>query len=531
MSISSSKIYIYRHREVIERDLKEIVQVASVNCARNLTHDFFKGVYKDVNAQILKSQIIWALYDQFFSYVAIPYLELENFLNELQSGDIVELNNFPITYEKIIIDWCEVKNITLHTYYSFKLYQKKQISDIIQFLLNTFLTFYSLISFLYFILSRKKVIGIWTGDYTSANSIGDPRIGELYERLEKLDFEYLNFIRTTSISPKVIVKNLIKRKRPAIYYQAFTDILPFFYRNKSNEVHSCNFFVHSMDRYAEVIQILLYVSRVCAYFLRLIRMDIFICWFYSFRTASLFWACNDLKIKTIGFMHGMSNITYMAHEYMPEYSGPPIGPDKFGVWSAYWKDQFVKFSKIYSKDAIEISGPLRPLTVKKMDFSNKLICKNVFIISEAGLNIKEAIPYYEKLVQSNIFNIYLKIRHFGTDLHYKQLKEARPDLINKMKIVSKPVSEAFKEADIVIGSHSTAVFEAGLCGIPFLFYNTKKWGNFYNLDDYFVSDAEELLYKIKDMFPLLDNNNFIMKARDFLGSGNGIDWIIDQCKS
>ena len=417
----------------------------------------------------------WYCYDLFYNQIAHTSIQLDSLLKSIHH------------FDKIIFIECESKykkylNLYFHFYkIPHKFTQKKSIifSQIINFFLQIFLVFFSVLSIIFFYLKNDQKVGLWTGDYTDSNGGFDPRLGDLRK---KINITIVEFIRYSSIGPLTCLKNFLKRKRSVIYYTSFKYFLLFIPPRKSL-VRTTDFHLFCVSSFLHEIETELKLVKFWQYIFKKIKINNFIVWFFSHRTAGLLWACKKNNINTIGIMHGLTTPYHMGHEYLPSFKDFPYGPDKFGVWNEFWRSKYQSISKFYPKDSIQISGALRPN--KKIILKNirqKSSVTNVLFISEQSVPPEQIYPFYESIISDNNIKIYLKVRNFGVDSYFKKFQEERPDLLKKISILNIDLIDAMKLADVVIGSHSTAVLEAALYSIPFIFIYTPMWQDYFEMD-------------------------------------------------
>lgn len=479
----------------------------------------------------------WYCYDLFYKKIALPELSLLNFINDAQS------------FEKIIVlDWDSSDQKFLELYLNFNKIPhqfKFKINNLFKksfnFFIQFFLLCYSFISIIILSKNKNDKIAIWTGDYTDKEGGFDPRLGDLKRKLKK---PFVEFIRTNGVNEKSILKNLIKRKRPCIYYSSIQYFFHLF-SIKKNLGPDLDFKRYCLLSFLNEVQIELCIIHTWEYIFKKINIKKFIIWFFSHRTAGLLWASKKGHIPTIGFMHGLTTPYHMGHEYLRPFTGSAYGPDKFGVWSEYWKIKYQSLSQFYPKDAIEVSGILRPLNIPKKserpvkDLASSPII-HILFVAEQSIPPEQIYPYIEALSYNSRFKLYLKIRNFGIDSYFLKIQKDRPDLLKHLTILSKTVAEAMDYADVVIGSHSTVILESSLYLKPFIFIETAMWGDYYDIKS--LCEKIHCPYRViiseKDQISSAVQTAYSVNSQDFLNEiskvffGNqsisGTDWICRQ---
>jgi hypothetical protein len=515
---------------LLDKDLEPVVEQA-----RKLTSDFFAN--RHFQAPFL-GRTAWAFYDRFFHDIALPYTRYQSLLLQCSGASKLETKNLPSDLFPLIkylcshhqIPWVDRPQKTSVKSYS---------TAFLHGLWRIFLGLYSMGSLAYLISHKsQRRIAVWTGDYISGKTNLDPRLGDLEPQLQAHDFQAIPFIRSTGVSAKNSLKNFFVRKGPLIYYECLDDI--FF---SCRTLKKANF---TGQDWIETAFYGLYRETACSiekrtqvwkYLFQKMHLKSFIPWFLSSRTASLLWAAKDAKIPSIGFMHGVSVISFMGHEFMKEYKGEPIGTDYFGTWSELWKDYFDKNSRIYPNGAIEISGPLKNLPFTKIPAKNSSEKIKVYFVAEAHLPVKEIVPYLQALMPHPKYELYFKIRPFGRDKFWQAfLKHPLYDK-NRFYLISTPTPQCFSDADVVIGTHSTAVLEALAMNKPFLFFNTKKWGDYFGRhffgnqqNQFWVSGPDEIVEKIEALLADPESLGLAQLHNKLFGDKSGSAWIIEKLK-
>ena len=172
-SIFTQKMNLVMGKEV------EKIKMNDIQKPRFLTDEIFDNIQTDYYL-IDKLEAIWSLYN-------IIYLELLNGETRFNSSFVFRIKQF-------------IMDIILIVYSSFSI----------------------------FFFFRKKKVAIWSGDFYNKKSKGDFRIGQLLIQLEKNKINYIEFIRDSSNGIKETFKNIIKRRRPVIYYNSFSRMLNLF---------------------------------------------------------------------------------------------------------------------------------------------------------------------------------------------------------------------------------------------------------------------------------------------------------------
>ena len=165
------------------------------------------------------------------------------------------------------------------------------------------------------------------------------------------------------------------------------------------------------------------------------------------------------KIETFAYMHGRFNEFHTGLMY------PPF--NNYLLWSDYYK-KFLSINHYYSSTNFFISGP--PFLRKKNNYDDSFSPKkntNILLIGEDNVNpdyIYEYCKELKKIPNSEIF-----YRPKSDKIEYKFLDKNSYILDN-----SNSLQESLhkNKIDVVIGTHSTALIESLLYGIPSILLST-----------------------------------------------------------
>jgi hypothetical protein len=403
-----------------------------------------------------------------------------------------------------------------------------------RWLVDASLFIYSLASLVRFSFRKGPKSILWSGDFYDARNEGDFRVGDLYGSLSGAGIAYLEFIRESAEGLGRTWGNAVKRRRPAFYYLSVCRILrPFGNRLPAPDLSGLTEGTReALGRFVPELSFIRDSLPWLERFLRFSGADALVAWELSSRQAGLIYAAKAAGMKVIGFMHGAGMKSYMAHEFMPEFSGKaPVGPDTYGVWSPWWKEYYLRNSRLYG--SVEVSGTLRkavfPPGLRK---AGKAARPVVLWISEPLVPVEEVVGYIAQL--SRRFRVVIKKRPSTTDIFYNALVARHPEFA-ALDTADGDIFAAIREADVVVGSHSTAVVDAALVGVPFVLVDTPKWGDYFELAGFpapyklFVTDAGELERSL-DHVLAQDTEDVLGRVRDrFYGAdADGCAWVVGK---
>jgi hypothetical protein len=485
--------------------------------ARIITAEFYSSLPAD------SPQSYWAYYDRFFLDVALPLSAWEQIKPQLVHVKRIKILDGDHSDYLILKEITKGLKVEVETLTSPQLATTRLLTSSLRQGWKFILYLSSHFNLIKQRLERNPKIVFWTPDYMGPNGHLDPRLGELESMVKSSGIRVFPWVRFNGVSLSHSIKNFIHRRGAGVYYDV---IAP---RSR-----------HEVATFGDMSVLLLTLHRQgmerfdsqAEYWHQVLRLSkplAVIPWFYSSRTACLIEGSRRAKIPTFGFMHGVSVLSFMGHEYMPEYRGKnQLGPDYFGVWSQLWLKRFSDNARIYTKDAIELSGPLRPpgQTIARRD-RNK-----IYLVSETHAHLADWIPYFEILETQKQYQIVLKIRPHGTDKFWNSL--SKTDWPQRLGLVLSRESSpaAFADALVVIGSHSTVIWEAAAAGSPVLIVNTSKWGDYFDVkveawlsENVWVESPASLMERLK---AIRSEEDYAFQGKRYLGEGKLTDWLMPK---
>jgi len=514
--------------------IEDYVDISSVSEARKLADTiYFENKEFISQYKHSKYSISWAWYSDIFQF-CITYLEIQNLIQIIEDNNFtsIEIGAISPQYIQIFRVYFFRRNIVLLGSQSNQL-----INTFKQVIFNGFALIYSLISLVFFILRPGKNVGTYTGDFIYKNTQSDFRLSNLYAQYKKNKIHYVEFIRITK--SKNFLDNIFKRKRFAIYHTSIIFFVALFTKKEKYTKYPVNFYQSVIYSFHYDNLVLKKSILIIEKLFIILRINNFISISFSSRSAHLSIAAKSLGIKTIGIMHGLQQKDYAVYEFMESYSErQKIGCDVYGVWSPHYLDYFKKYSKLMSPENIFYSGLLRPIKNFNKTKPFKRISSNslrVLIISEPLINVREVIPYVKALLKNDAIELAIKVRPMINDTYYEELKVHLPEISN-LKVHSGTIEEIGRDYDVFIGSNSTAVIEGSLFGKISILLNTKKFGDYFEMDSLIpghsllVNDPEFLCQNIVDR---VNNEVYLqtvdkIRARFFGDNKDGSQWLIDQ---
>ena len=500
--------------------------------ARIITENIFLTEKKWVASNFYKGfNLSWSVYDKVHAG-ALVATSLEKLFEKLCEFRVIDVSNLDYKYRNIISIY----------FFDKKILSKKtaiSVNDAKFFIGNIVLLFFTIISTCYFKIKRGRYVGLWTGDYVYKKTGADFRMVNLYGRMEENNIRYIEFVRTHTIKSFII--NTIKRKRLALYYFPINYFLKLFSSRQRYAPSNINESI--LMQYNGDIEISKKVINILIYFMKFLNINSIISTAFISRTSHFHLAGKISGVKTIGIMHGLTSRDYSVNEFIEVFQDKnKIGPDVFGVWSSYYRDYYKRFCKIVPHEKIFVSGPLRTdcSTDLKENKGFRVLSDKIkiLLISEPLVDPIAMLGYIKAMVDSNTFDISIKIRPMVKDVYYEKLKNIYSGTCD-LKVIEGNIFEVGSDFDIFVGSHSTAILEASLIGKLSLMCYTEHWQDHFNIK-YMKSEAEMLCMSEKNIVNTIINRvenertwNTINMVREryFGNSEDGAQWVVDQIEA
>ncbi len=485
----------------------------------------------------------WINCEQIYFKFCLPYTQYHKLLEYLKDFNKIYLYKPPHLH--IFQYFLKAHKCQLFILKSFHLRELIPIpfGVLIQVILST-------ISFFWLILSRPKIM-VFTGDKFDTPNDYDFRMKFIYEELRKRKIHFVEFIRSLE-SSSVILNHAFRRKRPVIYPTAIIDLVHFFVRifeenqkKKLVYLYSSSLKSNPEDYFWFLCSIhYLGRSKGNIFSIRIIK---FILQKIGIKTGIVIAACNRNfhtvlgcklnSIPIVGIMHGASSKYYALYDFIGFNNRKTFSVDKYGLWSDWWKEYYLKNSRAYKPEQLYVSGPMRPLKYEtsRVHLKSKNRGLKILFISEQLADPLEIMPYLTRLLKVNDFDLYLKFRPYR-DGFEMWLRKNNPLFLKRIKIIRGSMIEAISQSDIVVGSHSTAVLEGLIQLKPFVFFWTNKWGDYFDMksindQDFFAENPERLIVCIRKNVGI--SKKILIRLRErFFGDPykNGSKWVVNQAE-
>lgn len=517
--------------------------------AEELSHLKLAGGQRVSKSFIYKGYELWWInYNGLFHYFCMPYTQYRKLLEYLKNFQSVFFYRPP--YKSLFSCYLHAygRELTILREDGFKSPSALPFGVLLQILIT-------LIS-IPVLMARKRRVMMFTGDKFEKSKDYDFRMKFIYKGLRRRKLPFVEFIRGLE-SWKIVIKHAVKRRRPVIYSEAatfvgrFASIISGGHRRAKRKFgpHSFPPQISPEERFKllAATQYLLgvyddiWAIRIMKFILRVTGVKVALIPAATERNFHSVLGCKLNGIPIVGILHGASSLHYNVYDFLPGFDGEKIlSVDKYGLWSDWWKEYYLKNSKAYRPEQLYVSGPMRPLAKQGTGSGGRQRQKDpikVLFISEQLAVPEEIMPYLNALIGAEGVSVYLTFRPYR-DGFEEWLKNKHPEILNKLgadKILKNGINDAISQCDFAVGSHSTAVLEALFALKPISFFFTKKWGDYFSLKDYgskykfFAGNPEELVDCVRRGEEISMDTLKKLQERFFGDSyRNGSEWMVEE---
>lgn len=404
--------------------------------------------------------------------------------------------------------------------------------------------FISLVSWPLLVIKRPSVL-LYTGDLFDPPRDHSFRMRFIYEELYRRNISFVEFIRSME-STKTMLSHAFVRRRPVVYSYAIKVVISWlagrrvdYARVVSNSTAADHAFKLALvSTYIRNVRGVTWSIKVMNLLVRSIGVRAALIPAASSRTGHEVLGCKIANIPTIGVLHGAASQYYNVYDFMPEFRGKKrLSLDLYGMWSSWWRDYYLANGKAYGPDQLVVSGPMRPMRADAVPHLRGNGPIKVLFVSEQLAEPSEVLPYLSVLLNDSRVEVIFTFRSYR-DGFEDWLKAHHPEMLRRVKeenIIRTGIQEAIDRSDVVVGSHSTAVLEALFQMRPIIFFNTRKWGDYFGLEPLnekygiFANNPEQLVRFVIESESAPEST--LKELREmFFGDAqkNGSAWVVDE---
>lgn len=480
-------------------------------------------------------ELWWLHYDELMWQFCIPYTQYRDLLLYLKDFDKVFLyqTSRPLLFQYFL----RAYNRRCFILKQFKL------NNLLPIPLGIFIQLLLSAVFLPWLKIKKSALMVWTSDKISPPYNFEFRNESTFRELTERKIPFAVFMRSVESWSKIL-ENVWLRKRAVIYSSAIVEILHFLSRPFSHFPLSFSdpnpekrFWFLVASHYLGNLKGTVWSILVMKFILQWLGIKVAIISSGCSRTFHEVLGCKLAGIKIVGIQHAAIPKFAYVSDFMSGFDGKlELSVDRYGLWSEWWRDYYLKYSQGYKPEQLYVSGPANHMEkeIVKPVHSQEGGPLKVLFISEQLAAPSEVMPYLLKLLEIKEFAVSLKFRPYR-DGFENWLKKNRPDILEKVGIFRGSPQQAAAESDVVVGSHSSAVLEALLQLKPVVFFWTNKWGDYFGIKDldkegrFFVSNPEEVVDYVRKSSNIPEDIIKQLQQR-FFGdpNKNGGRWVVEQ---
>jgi hypothetical protein len=492
-------------------------------------------------------ELWWIHYDAFYYNFLLPLTQYRRLVERLVGFSEVQLCDVPnLPLFRYYLEAYGVRWVNLQRWGARILWWKCLLREI----------FDSLFSFLALMLLKgrgaKVLLHPCFGDLLDYPHDYDFRMRRIFEELRARNIPFVEIVRSTQ-PLRVMLQHARHRRRPVIYSSSLVMLI---YRVGDALSGRGNLQRKVVQQMAGRPPEERFLARVATHYQRNARnpviairlMSVILRWLGirvafvlhpSARSLHELIACKLNNIPTVGIQHGAGKRTYLVSEYMAGYEGAhSLGTDVFGCWSEYWYNEYRQYSRVLRPEQLQIAGHLRPVPAELLSIREQSHAPNiiqVLHVSDTIVDPREPLPYLRALVADPRLRVTIKARPMIKDRLVAYLRDHAPDVFAQVEVVTGDIHQAITRSDVVVGCYSTAVLEGLLQFKPLVFFNTQRWGDYYEFQA--IEAARGFFAKSPEMAPecvkavLQTPRETLEQLRGYFWGDptrDGGKWVVDQ---
>jgi 3-deoxy-D-manno-octulosonate 8-phosphate phosphatase (KDO 8-P phosphatase) len=342
-------------------------------------------------------------------------------------------------------------------------------------------------------LRRPKVM-VFTSDVVSPGKRYDRRIESVYTALADAKVRYLEIIGAGAGRGGHVAGNLLKRRRGAVYRMA-APLWGQLFAKHEGEIRSDiatpagipddERFLHSVAKNLVLPSALDSVRMIEDFrgVLRLARPQSVVFIDDARYVHEVVAACHLTGIAAIGVQHGIHACfapSFMARGFAAERNH---GFDRYLVWSPFFADRISNDSALFERDQMRIVGEAaqRAPEGEAAGRGGDDLVRVLFIVETYDELQQEldVYPYLRALGDDPRLHVTVKLRPGLTAPPYRAFDASHP----RMSVGAGAIDPFIRDADVVVGSWSTAILDAVYHQKPLVLFTTPQYDDPLRLAD------------------------------------------------
>jgi len=492
-------------------------------------------------------ELWWIHYDALYYNFLFPLTQYRRLLERLVGFSEVQLYGVPdLPLFRYYLEAYGVRCVDLQRWRARILWGQRLLREI----------FDTLLSFLALMLLKgrgaKVLLHPCFGDLLDYPHDYDFRMRRIFEELRARDIPFVEIVRSTQ-PLRVMLRHACIRRRPVIYSSSLVALI---YRVGDALAGRGDLQRKVVQQMAGFPPEERFLTKVAMHYqrnprnpvaaVRLFRavlrwLDIRVAFVTlpSARSLHELIACKLDNIPTVGIQHGAGKRSYIVSEYMAGCDGVrSLGTDVFGCWSEYWYHEYRQYSRVIKSEDLQIAGhlclvPAELLSTWEQPHDPSVI--RVLHVSDTIVDPREPLPYLRALVADPRLQVTIKARPMVKDRLVAYLRDHAPDVFSRIEVVTGDIHQAIAGNDVVVGCYSTAVLEGLLQLKPLVFFNTRRWGDYYEFKA--IEAAHGFFAESPEVVPecvravLQTPRQTLEQLRDYFWGDltrDGGKWVVDQ---
>lgn len=426
----------------------------------------------------------WFIQEQLLWGILVPYVKHRSLFQRILSGEVNDVSSLPSGVQAV---WAllskDINPPMARMNGALRARGLLLLRSLIRLLGWLALALISLASLVLFRLDRRNTL-VYAIDKVSPGLDHDFRISNIYRELRRRRYRFGEYVHRGRLHGTL--NSLWRRQRPVVFFEALSQAGAWLLERWSGGYRSeIQVRIEPADADSRFLKAVagwaLRQSRISADEVRVLRLLLRL---HGARRAiilddsrhvyELIAACKSSGIPTLGYMHGLLNKYHpglMAYGFVDARRHVF---DHYGIWSSYFLRRLTA-GDLFSEANTFVCGPLRPPSQEDLqailDFQPRRIPPiRVLFISEPRAPQEEVLRYLSQILTDQRFQVMMKLRD----------GEQRPDSSKPGGAMGKQLNvvhggsvyEAFAQSDVIVGTYSTALYEAILALHPVVVLNT-----------------------------------------------------------